>query len=129
MPQSLTNTDLLPIVEDLTGCYKVSFALEACDRINDTNFVSDEINNFGSVHLYVPEESMKQFKVDLKKMEGKLEKLNKELDKMRKKTENEYYRLKASEKSKESDSKKIMDLEEKITRINYLQTFTTNKNV
>ncbi|XP_044269829.1 valine--tRNA ligase-like [Tribolium madens] len=105
----------LPVVETLAACPSVGFTPPSqgtvCDRVGDT-----------LIQLVVPPELRKAFELDLPKLEEKKAKLVKELGKMNKMMSGENYKVKATPEAQKSHAKKIAVLEEKLSRINYIQT-------
>ncbi|EFA00421.1 valine--tRNA ligase [Tribolium castaneum] len=107
----------LPVMEALSICPLVTLAPPpkdtVCDRVGDTH-----------IHLVVPPELRKAFELDLPKLEDKKTKLVKELAKMNKMLSGENYKLKATPEAQKSHAKKIAVLEEKLARINHIQSLS-----
>ncbi|XP_071050505.1 valine--tRNA ligase [Onthophagus taurus] len=113
-------TDYLNTIQDLSGCNTIQIHQDI-ERKDD--MVVDKIGDV-TILLEVPQELRDKFDVDVRKLQVKKSKLVGELEKIKAMTSTEGYKLNATEKTKEVNAKKIAGLEEKITRINYMESFT-----
>ncbi|KAF7270781.1 hypothetical protein GWI33_016286 [Rhynchophorus ferrugineus] len=96
-----------PIIQDLSNLYSLKI-----------------IKNNTKIYLYVPDELKQAFKSDNSKLEEKKGKLLKELEKFNKMMSGRSYKENASAQEQEFHSKKVASLNEKLTRINYIQSLS-----
>ncbi|KAJ8961322.1 hypothetical protein NQ317_001281 [Molorchus minor] len=109
-------------IQDLTACHQLNISshIEA-DTLK--NCVKDNIGE-STIYMVIPDDLRKSIELDLPKMEMKKEKVLKDLHKMMKMVSGDTYGINATLEAQESHAKKIASLEEKIARINYIQSLS-----
>ncbi|XP_019766306.2 valine--tRNA ligase isoform X2 [Dendroctonus ponderosae] len=110
-----------PLIKDLSSLHSLTILKSAAMKPPTKGLVEDRIGR-NVLYLVVPEELRLALEVDRNRTEQKKEKLLKELGKLQQKVSTSGYREKAPMEAKQSDARKIAQLGEKISRINYIQS-------
>ncbi|KAH1002553.1 hypothetical protein HUJ04_008633 [Dendroctonus ponderosae] len=110
-----------PLIKDLSSLHSLTILESAAMKPPTKGLVEDRIGR-NVLYLVVPEELRLALEVDRNRTEQKKEKLLKELGKLQQKVSTSGYREKAPMEAKQSDARKIAQLGEKISRINYIQS-------
>ncbi|KAJ8924985.1 hypothetical protein NQ315_001150 [Exocentrus adspersus] len=112
----------LHVIQDLSACHQVHIS-NTVEGASKAGTVKDSVGST-QVFLTVPDELMKAIELDLPVMEKKKQKLLKELEKMRRMVSGVTYQVNAAPEAQRLHSIKIGTLEEKISRINYIQSLS-----
>ncbi|XP_018564087.1 valine--tRNA ligase-like [Anoplophora glabripennis] len=111
------------IIQDLSACQAVNVSHQI-EEVPLKNTVRDSVRDT-EIYLVVPDELRRAIELDLPKMERKKEKLLKELEKMNKMISGDTYKVNATPEAQQIHSNKITSLEEKLSRIKYIQTLSS----
>ncbi|XP_056641604.1 probable valine--tRNA ligase, cytoplasmic isoform X2 [Diorhabda sublineata] len=116
---SICITNNSTVIQDLTGFNDIEVSNEVKDDFSK-NCLKDKIGET-KIYLEMSEEIRKTLQFDLDKMEKKKKKLEKELEKIKKMVSGSTYKMNVGLEKREIHSKKIILLEEQLTRLDYLK--------
>ncbi|XP_057657718.1 probable valine--tRNA ligase, cytoplasmic isoform X2 [Diorhabda carinulata] len=116
---SLCITNNSTVIQDLTGFNDIEVSNEVKDDFSK-NCLKDKIGET-KIYLEMSEEIRKTLQFDLDKMEKKKKKLEKELEKIKKMVSGSTYKMNVGLEKREIHSKKIILLEEQLTRLDYMK--------
>lgn len=112
-------------IMDLSACACLEF--NSPTGSSSGSYISDKVDS-AEILLHVPEELQRALTVDAEKFEVKRAKLAKELNKLRASMSSPSYAEKVSPSSHENNLRKIAQLEQKIMRLNYVQSLAEQRN-
>lgn len=106
--ESCLYKDFSETIEDLSSCDKVTFMNEI-DTDLASKAILDTLGSNVKIYLFVPDEVRKSFESDVHILEKKRDKLMIELQKIEKIISADGYKIKASENTKQTNLKKVMN--------------------
>ena len=127
-------------IEDLSALHALTVTPDPA-RIPPKDTVKDRLASGTLIHLVVPADLRRSLELDLPKLEAKKAKLIKEMEKMNLMVSGDNYKVKATAEAQRTHAKKVVGgpepgvvycffnlqiatLEEKLARINYIQSIS-----
>ncbi|XP_044745986.1 uncharacterized protein LOC123307655 [Coccinella septempunctata] len=108
------------LIEDLTGFETISIRTDHPDLKVDEIVVKDTLSNKATLYVTIPVELRDNLLTSGEKLRKQKEKLECELQKMTGMISDSNYKMKNSEETQKSHEKRVLVLEEKITRIDHI---------